>query len=159
MRVELVEGSSLFFIKDGCNQVLLYDIINQHNYNWNANKIIITKDLAIDEIKSDGFRLKIVLNNLLSNAIKYIDESKKEMLISIKAYNSGVFHKIEITDNGIGIEEEYKDYIFDMLFVVNSNKASGLGLYIVKETLDKLNESIAVFSESNVGSKFAVTLK
>lgn len=159
MRVELVEGSSLFFIKDGCNQVLLYGIINQHNYNWNANKIIITKDLAIDEIKSDGFRLKIVLNNLLSNAIKYIDESKKEMLISIKTYNSGVFHKIEITDNGIGIEEEYKDYIFDMLFVVNSNKASGLGLYIVKETLDKLNESIAVLSESNVGSKFTVTLK
>ncbi|MNR52868.1 sensory histidine kinase DcuS [compost metagenome] len=45
-----------------------------------------------------------------------------------------------------------------MFFVINSNKGSGLGLYIVKETLDKLNGSIAVFSESNVGSKFTVTI-
>jgi signal transduction histidine kinase len=137
---------------------LIDDAISQNNYNTNADRIIITKDLSIDEIQSDGLRLKIILNNLLSNAIKYIDESKKEMLISIKAYNSGVFHKIEIIDNGIGIQEEYKDHIFDMFFVINSNKGSGLGLYIVKETLDKLNGSIAVLSESKVGSKFTVTI-
>lgn len=137
---------------------LIDDAINQHYYNRTAGKIIITKDLSIDEIQSDGLRLKIILNNLLSNAIKYIDESKKEMLISIRTYNSGVFHKIEVIDNGIGIQEEYKDHIFDMFFVINSNKGSGLGLYIVKETLEKLNGSIAVFSESNVGSKFTVTI-
>lgn len=137
---------------------IIDDAINQHYYNRTAGKIIITKDLSIDEIQSDGLRLKIILNNLLSNAIKYIDESKKEMLISIRTYNSGVFHKIEVIDNGIGIQEEYKDHIFDMFFVINSNKGSGLGLYIVKETLEKLNGSIAVFSESNVGSKFTVTI-
>ncbi|HEU4788353.1 MAG TPA: HAMP domain-containing sensor histidine kinase [Flavobacterium sp.] len=137
---------------------LIDDAIKQHNYNKNADKIIITKDLSIDEIQSDSLRLKIILNNLLSNAIKYVDENKKEMKISIRTYNSGVFHKIEVIDNGIGIQEEYKDHIFDMFFVINSNKGSGLGLYIVKETLDKLNGSIVVFSESNVGSKFTVTI-
>jgi signal transduction histidine kinase len=137
---------------------LIDDTINQHNHNKNADKIVITKELLIDEVQSDSLRLKIVLNNLLSNAIKYVDESKKEMLISIKTYNSGAFHKIEIADNGIGIQEEYKDHIFDMFFVINSNKGSGLGLYIVKETLDKLNGNITVFSESNVGSKFTVTI-
>ena len=45
-----------------------------------------------------------------------------------------------------------------MFFVINSNKGSGLGLYIVKETLDKLNGNIIVFSESKVGSKFIVTI-
>ena len=137
---------------------LIDDAIHQHNNNRNANKIIITKDVLVDEVQSDGLRLKMILNNLLSNAIKYIDENKKEMAISIKTYNSGLFHKIEIEDNGIGIQEEYKEHIFDMFFVINSNKGSGLGLYIVKETLDKLNGNIMVFSESKVGSKFIVTI-
>nr|WP_315197498.1 HAMP domain-containing sensor histidine kinase [uncultured Flavobacterium sp.] len=137
---------------------LIDDAINQHNYNPNAGKIVIVKNLAIDEVQSDGLRLKIVLNNLISNAIKYADESKKEMRISIRTFNSGVFHKIEIADNGIGIQDEYKDHIFDMFFVIDSNKGSGLGLYIVKETLDKLNGSITVYSESKIGSKFIVTI-
>lgn len=42
--------------------------------------------------------------------------------------------------------------------MINSNKGSGLGLYIVKETLNKLNGSISVVSENKVGSKFTVTL-
>ncbi|MGQ7944287.1 sensor histidine kinase [Flavobacterium sp. WC2509] len=137
---------------------LLDDAVNQHNYMTNADKIIITKDLSIDEIQSDGLRLKIILNNLLSNAIKYVDESKDEMRIAVRAYNSGLFHVIEIEDNGIGIPEEYKANIFDMFFVIDSNKGSGLGLYIVKETLDKLNGSISVFSQSNIGTKFTVKI-
>ncbi|MDR6845689.1 HAMP domain-containing sensor histidine kinase [Flavobacterium granuli] len=137
---------------------LIEDAIILHNHNLNEDKIIITKNLFVDEVRSDSLRLKIILNNLLSNAIKYLDESKKEMTISIRTYNSGVFHKIEIEDNGIGIQDEYKDHIFDMFFAINKNKGSGLGLYIVKETLEKLNGTIAVFSESNVGSKFTITI-
>lgn len=137
---------------------LINETISQHNHNINVDKISITKDLLVDEIQSDGLRLKIILNNLLSNAIKYFDENKAEKKISIRTYNSGAFHKIEIADNGIGIPEEFKDQIFDMFFVINSNKGSGLGLYIVKETLSKLNGSITVLSESNVGSKFTITL-
>jgi signal transduction histidine kinase len=137
---------------------LINDTIVLHNHNLNTDKIVITKRLLVDEVRSDSLRLKIILNNLLSNAIKYIDESKKEMSISIRTYNSGVFHKIEIADNGIGIQDEYRDHIFDMFFAINKNKGSGLGLYIVKETLEKLNGSITVFSESNVGSKFTVTI-
>lgn len=137
---------------------LIEDTISLHNYNKDAEKIVITKDILVDEILSDNLRLKIIMNNLLSNAMKYVDDNKDEMKIAIRTYNSGVFHKIEIEDNGIGIQEEYKERIFNMFFVVNSNKGSGLGLYIVKETLNKLNGSISVFSENKVGSKFTVTL-
>ncbi|KFC59968.1 histidine kinase [Flavobacterium gilvum] len=137
---------------------LIEETISLHNYNRNAEKIVITKDILVDEIQSDSLRLKIIMNNLLSNAIKYVDESKDEMKIAIRTYNLGVFHKIEIEDNGIGIQEEYKDRIFNMFFVVNSNKGSGLGLYIVQETLKKLNGNISVISQNNVGSKFIVTI-
>ncbi|MNQ27615.1 Signal-transduction histidine kinase senX3 [compost metagenome] len=137
---------------------IIDDTITQHNHNKNVDKITIIRNLLIDEIHSDRLRLKIIINNLLSNAIKYADEIKKEMFISINAYNSGAFHIIEIADNGIGIADEFKEHIFEMFFVINSNKGSGLGLYIVKETVGKLNGSIGVFSESNVGSKFTVTI-
>ena len=137
---------------------IIDDAVNQNSYNSNSGKIVIVKNLSIDEVQSDVLRLKIILNNLISNAIKYADESKKEMRISIRTFNSGVFHKIEIADNGIGIQDEYKDHIFDMFFVINSNKGSGLGLYIVKEALDKLNGTITVYSENKIGSKFIVTL-
>lgn len=137
---------------------IIDDTISLHNQNYNSKKIKITKELLIDEIQSDSLRLKIILNNLISNAIKYIDENKEEMTISIRTYNTGMFHKIEIADNGIGIQEEYKDLIFDMFFVIDSNKGSGLGLYIVRETLNKLNGGIKVISESNIGSKFIVTI-
>lgn len=137
---------------------LIDDTIILHNHNLNLGKIVITKKILVDEVQSDSLRLKIILNNLLSNAIKYIDESKIEMAISIKTYNSGVFHKIEIIDNGIGIQDEFREHIFDMFFAINKNKGSGLGLYIVKETLDKLNGSISVLSENNIGSKFTVTI-
>ena len=81
------------------------------------------------------------------------------MHISIKTYSADKFHKIEITDNGIGIKKEFQSQIFDMFFVTNNNnKGSGLGLYIVKEAVENINGIITVHSESNIGSKFTVTL-
>lgn len=146
------------FVESVSLNKIIDDTITQHNHNKNVDKITIIRNLLIDEIHSDRLRLKIIINNLLSNAIKYADEIKKEMFISINAYNSGTSHIIEIADNGIGIADEFKEHIFEMFFVINSNKGSGLGLYIVKETVGKLNGSIGVFSESNVGSKFTVTI-
>lgn len=137
---------------------LFEEAISQMMHIENANKITITKDLSIDEILSDGLRLKIIINNLLSNAIKYADITKQEMMISIKTYIKEGSHNIEISDNGIGIKEEYRDHIFEMYFGTNKNKGSGLGLYIVKEAVENIKGSIIVFSENKIGSKFIVTI-
>ncbi|MBE8725907.1 sensor histidine kinase [Flavobacterium hungaricum] len=137
---------------------LFNEAILQLMHIENANRIKITQELLVDQIESDGLRLKIIINNLLSNAIKYADCSKKEMFISIKTYSSDGLNKIEVSDNGIGIRDEFKESIFDMYFGTNKNKGSGLGLYIVKEAIENIKGEIAVFSESNVGSKFIVTI-
>ncbi|MEN2400741.1 HAMP domain-containing sensor histidine kinase [Flavobacterium sp. MC2016-06] len=137
---------------------LFDEAISQMMYIENASKITITKDLLIDEIQSDSLRLKIIINNLMSNAIKYADVSKQEMMISIKTYFKEGFHNIEISDNGIGIKDEFRDRIFEMYFGTNKNKGSGLGLYIVKEAVENIKGSIAVSSENNIGSKFIVTI-
>lgn len=132
--------------------------IEQLMHIQNANKIDFQKDLNVNEIMSDGLRLKIIINNLLSNAIKYADPSKPEMFISIKTYLIDGFHKIEISDNGIGIKEEIKNRIFEMYFGTDKNKGSGLGLYIVKEAVENIKGEITVCSKSTVGTKFTITI-
>ncbi|MBW1656801.1 sensor histidine kinase [Flavobacterium quisquiliarum] len=137
---------------------LFNEAILQLMHIENASRIKFTQELQVDQIKSDGLRLKIIINNLISNAIKYADCSKQEMFITIKTYFSEGLNKIEIADNGIGIHDEHKENIFDMYFGTNKNKGSGLGLYIVKEAVENIKGDIFVFSESNVGSKFIVTI-
>jgi len=137
---------------------LFEEAISQLMHIENANQIIFTKELLVDQIHSDSLRLKIIISNLLSNAIKYADANKQEMFISIKtSFNDG-YNRIEVTDNGIGIKDEYKDNIFEMYFGTNKNKGSGLGLYIVKEAVENIKGNISVCSESSVGSKFTVTI-
>lgn len=68
------------------------------------------------------------------------------------------FYKIEIFDNGIGIKDEFKDYIFEMYFGINKNKGFGLGLYIVKEVVENIKGNIYMILENNIGSKFIVII-
>lgn len=139
-------------------QELFNEAISQLMHIENANRITFTQELLVDQIQSDGLRLKIIISNLLSNAIKYADINKQEMFICVKTYLEEGYNKIEVSDNGIGIKEEYKDNIFEMYFGTNKNKGSGLGLYIVKEAVENIQGNISVISESTVGSKFIVTI-
>lgn len=139
-------------------KVIFDEAIEQLMHIENAKSITFTQELLIDQIQSDSLRLRIIISNLLSNSIKYADNNKQEMFISIKSYILDGLHKIEIADNGIGIDDEFKDFIFEMYFGTNRNKGSGLGLYIVKEAVENIKGNIAVFSESTIGSKFIVTI-
>ncbi|MEQ9412974.1 MAG: HAMP domain-containing sensor histidine kinase, partial [Cyclobacteriaceae bacterium] len=108
---------------------------------------------------TDVSRVKIIFNNLISNAIKYHDPAKKKSWIKLKAELIAQEIQIMVEDNGIGINKELKDNIFDMFYRAHEHSTgSGLGLYIVKETLAKLNGMITVESSEGEGSKFLVTL-
>lgn len=137
---------------------LFNEAILQLMHIENANRIKFTQEHLVDQIESDGLRLKIIINNLISNAIKYSDSNKQEMFISIKTYFSEGLNKIEVSDNGIGISDKDKENIFDMYFGTNKNKGSGLGLYIVKEAVENIRGDISFSSESSIGSKFIVTI-
>lgn len=137
---------------------IINDAIAQFKYIKNVNTITIKKEINLDVIYNDSLRLQIILNNIISNAIKYTDESKEKKWISIKTYSLNKSCIIEIEDNGIGINKENLSKIFNMFFVTNSEKGTGLGLYIVKEAIENINGKIIVQSEINVGSKFTITL-
>jgi len=101
----------------------------------------------------------VILNNLISNAIKYADYSKSNSYILIKAWSEAKQLIIAIEDNGIGIEAALQPKIFDMFYRATTlSSGSGLGLYIVKESLEKMQGSIAFQSEFTKGSTFQISL-
>ena len=92
--------------------------------------------------------MAILFQNLISNAIKYqrpyIDSFVK---IRIIVNESGA--AIEVSDNGKGISSEYLNKIFEMFFRASEDSyGSGLGLYITKQVVEKLQGKIEVESHS-----------
>jgi signal transduction histidine kinase len=116
--------------------------------------------LHLDQKKdfySDGNRMKVIFNNIISNSIKYSDPKRTEIDINVEVLNGHA--KINIEDKGNGIEKKYQDDVFKMFFrATDQNAGSGLGLYIVKETVSKLNGNISLESEINKGTTLKMRL-
>jgi signal transduction histidine kinase len=108
---------------------------------------------------SDPFRISIILINLFSNSIKYYDKHKEHPLLRVKGTVDSSKVVIEITDNGIGISAKQLPLIFNMFYRgTDRSDGAGLGLYIVKETVDKLNGTITVASQPDLLTTFTITL-
>jgi signal transduction histidine kinase len=106
----------------------------------------------------DRNRIQIILNNLLANAIRYRHPARKPEVV-VEAILKGQFVQITVKDNGIGINEKHIGKIFDMFYrTSDTSSGSGLGLYIVRETIKKLNGSIDVVSQVNDGTAFTIVL-
>jgi PAS domain S-box-containing protein len=110
-------------------------------------------------VLTDPSRLKVILNNLLSNAYKYHRLDQPDPYIAFSAQKNNDSIVIKISDNGSGIEADYHHKIFDMFFRASTkSEGSGLGLYIVKETLQKMGGTIWVESVPGEGSVFTVAI-
>ena len=108
---------------------------------------------------TDAYRLSVIINNLVSNAIKYRDAYKDHHFLRVAIEVSDREISLVISDNGIGIAADYLPRIFEMFFrATERSEGAGLGLYIVRETVDKLHGTIQVQSEIGKGTAFAVTL-
>jgi len=108
---------------------------------------------------SDYRRLIVVLNNLLSNALKYRDISKEKSFVNIIIRSDKTNAIIVVEDNGVGIANNDKEKIFEMFYRATTlSSGSGLGLYIVKEALEKLGGTISVESEQDKGTKFIIEI-
>jgi PAS domain S-box-containing protein len=118
-------------------------------------EVVISGD---QKIKTDERRLKIILNNLISNAIKYSDAQKEVKWVKI-IFDQQQENIITISDNGLGIAEEFQSRIFEMFFRASEkSNGSGLGLYIVKETIAKLRGRVEFTSQVGEGSVFKIYL-
>lgn len=108
---------------------------------------------------SDRYRLSVVISNLLSNAIKYRDPEKSESRLKIDINVTESMVILIFQDNGIGIDETLLSKIFNMFFRgTERSDGAGLGLYIIKETVQKLRGTIDVTSTLGIGSKFVISI-
>lgn len=108
---------------------------------------------------SDRKRVAIILNNLLSNAIKYHNPFLPDPAININVLVLKKEALIEVSDNGCGIPTEHIDKIFKMFYRISEkHPGSGIGLFIVKEVLNKLSGNIQVRSKVNKGTTFIITI-
>lgn len=144
------------------NEVLneTLDSLSHLDSNGNVEKSVIVNTKG--KFYTDINRLKIVLSNLISNAIKYskpVCESGMKSFVHIKVSGNHQKVTISVKDNGMGIEQKHIYNIFDMFYrATDLNNGSGLGLYIVHETVQKMGGRISVESAPRHGSEFKVTL-
>ena len=86
-------------------------------------------------------------------------EKKKKSFLKINITVKKGHALINFSDNGIGIDNEHLDRIFEMFYRANDQKVgSGLGLYIVKESVERLGGRVEVESEAGIGTRFKIKL-
>lgn len=108
---------------------------------------------------TDAYRLSVILANLISNSIKYRDESKVSQIVHIKATITPAQLILIIEDNGIGIHPDYLRNVFNMFYrATDRSQGAGLGLYIVKEMVEKLNGSVIINSELGKETLISLTI-
>lgn len=185
-RVEDEQAKEYFFMINRCVDKLEEKISNTLNMFQGKNDLDeIDFQSLLDEIMDslshiDGFEntrfsinietenafycsksiLESILQNLLENAIKYRCKEKQScsVMINISDNSDGV--QIKVIDDGIGIERSKLPRIFDANFraIMSGEGSHGLGLFIVKKAVEKVNGTIEVKSSVNIGTSFTVDL-
>lgn len=130
------------------------------NYLEGAETIV--RNVKIDGIDfyNDPWRVAEIFRNLISNAIKYRKDSTRfQPEVDVKVHVDNMRADISFSDNGIGIEEKDLTRIFEMFYrATDKSDGSGIGLYIVKNAIEKLAGQITVASKPGQGTRFNIIL-
>lgn len=137
------------------NEIMGSVLANIEALQHNKNAQIVY--LNLPKINADAIQIGQLLQNLISNGINY--NTNETPSIRINAKETEKEHTISVTDNGIGIPDEYLSKIFDVFTRLQSDKkGSGLGLSICKRIVDKHNGKIWVESVMDSGTTFYFTI-
>lgn len=142
-------------------EALIKESIEGLEFLEGFKKMKITTKISGDTstLITDHLRLKIILGNILSNAIKYRNQELETNKLSIKIKILKRKASLVFEDNGIGISEEYLGKVFDMFYrATEQSDGSGLGMYIVKQSIDRLGGTIDIQSNLGEGTKISIDL-
>jgi signal transduction histidine kinase len=140
---------------------LIEETIADIRFNKGASSIKLDYEAHPSHtFNSDYNQMKIILNNLMGNAVKYHNLNQPDPFIRVTFKRDKHTIEIAVEDNGRGISKENVPKIFDMFYRASDDTdGTGLGLYIVKEALNKIKGIIFVDSELGKGSKFRIVLE
>ena len=140
---------------------LVRDVAGQLRDMADARGVVFDVDPQLPTFAADAGRVELVVMNLLANAVKYSDPAKAARVVRIE-HDASVTHlRIVIRDNGIGIPKSKLQMIFDQFVRVHEHlddalgaQGLGLGLSIVRESMEAMGGSVAVESAEGHGTTF-----
>ena len=147
--------------KSVCVNDLITKILNLVKIQFQSHNFILELNKNLPEILIDTDKFQQILLNLVENAVKYSPENT-EITIKTEYDDKNVF--IKIKDNGIGISDSDKEKIFEKFSrldtpLTRKTQGSGLGLYIVKKTVEKMDGKILVTDNIPKGTCFTLKFK
>ncbi len=176
-RAELIDNSiqNTFRLEELAENMLTAMQIENKKYQFNLNEVdfsqLVRQSVKNQQINGeiageinddiyltgDSFILKMVVNNLLENAFKYSNNER----IEVNLYKEGSKKVLEVKDLGIGIKKEDYKNIFKKFYRIQdeetrTTKGTGLGLFIVKQTLKRHKGKITVSANKPKGSVFKI---
>ena len=155
---ELTINFEKFDIVELINEIL--ELMELQSEQFKISLIFKEKYISTSWVYADKEKIKQVLVNLIDNSFKY---GKANGSTSIKIFELHNQVLIEITDDGVGIEEKYLPRLFERFYRTDKSRSrqiggSGLGLAIVKHILEAHEQTITVRSTEGIGSTFGFTL-
>ncbi len=156
-----------------CSDFCLYDLVGNVEDIFrpqtdarNQTFEIITENIQHEWLNGDSVRLTQVLGNLLSNAVKYTQEGGKiQLLIEERSAGASPYARfcISVKDNGIGMDEEFQEKIFDAFTreestLTNKIQGTGLGMAIARNLVELMGGTISVASAKGQGTCFEIVL-
>ena len=140
----------------------LATVVDEYQQAITEKQIVLEQSYEPADVTltTDARLFHIITSNLLSNAVKYV-QSSGQIKFGYRVEDSNVI--ITVADTGIGIPSEQLPRLFSKFFRASNAQlhraeGTGLGLYIVKESVEILGGSVTVSSVENQGTTFVVTL-
>jgi signal transduction histidine kinase len=162
--MELINITQLNYMEVKKTRINFYEIIDNcissYKYLPKFESINFTIDIGSNiKYHSEWYIVNTIFQNLIENSIKYADSEKEQPFVTIRVVSEKSTLKLIVEDNGLGMEPIHQQKIFDMFYRASEQAdGTGLGLFILKRAVERLNGKIDVDSELNRGSKFTITL-
>jgi len=178
-RSELIDNSiqSTHRLEELAENMLTAMQIESNAYQYNLltvdysiliNKVIDNQQIKGDitahiepniKVKGDDFILRMVINNLIENAFKY--SNNQPIVVSLET--DAKWKKLSIKDQGIGLKKEDFKHIFKKFYRVQDeetriSKGTGLGLFIVKQAVERHSGNVFVRANNDKGVTFTILL-
>lgn len=140
------------------------DCVEELSLDMEVKNISLTYESDIPDgclVVADPEQLRRVVNNIIGNSVKYMD--KAEGSVSIRTRDAGDLVRIEIEDNGSGVDEADLPHLFERFYRADASRGSrnggtGLGLAIAHKIIEDHGGTISASSSKGIGTKIIFTL-
>ncbi len=137
-------------------QEVIEEVLLDLSENFNATKPTIIQDLQSRTVMGSMKNIRSIIYNLVTNAVKY-RSPERPLQLEIKTYQEAEYVVLVVKDNGLGINKKYHSKLFHMFKRLHTHvEGTGIGLYIIKRTIENYGGKIEFESEENEGSEFKV---